>query len=479
MRTAERARSERDQRGASETPWPLPLRGLLAEARTAEISGVMAAVFDNWTSTGTSIEMRQGYQIVDAAQAKQRIPFEFVEPEYLNIFSDRIEVGALSYSRAFPSDVSHTFISSNVIMADGAGPILRYDGTSIVEAEFTTDTGKDASEFNGVFAHHDRVYLWDDSELAFYYGDIGAVMGEVVRFPLDRLGKITGKITFISAATINASHGTNDILVIMTSTGMMILYEGLNPGDPNDWRLLGRVKVASPVSKFAIAAYGPDLWVLTTRGIVSVRDSLANGRMALSSSVAEPISDLIADDVAAFKGNQGWQLHPSEDGGHFFVNVPTGDGYKQYTYDTESRSWSTSDYPARWWHDIDGYTQFTHADGQACEPRDGGDIDQDITAKFHTSWIRLPRHSEISFLIPTIIAEGPLEVIITVLTDHNETQGDIDQAKQVITLRPENAGDEVALNEIIGVNAAGRVFQARFEVTGRNVRFENLLAGLS
>ncbi len=472
----ERARS---QRLASEVPWPLPLRGLLDQAKTSEMSGAMSPVLENWQSNGMALQMRDGFQVKSDESAQQRIPFEIGnDPQYINIFPNRVECADHSYFRTFPADVSYASISSNIVFADGTGPVMRYDGESFYTANFSTDTGKSVNTFNGVFSHHDRIYLWDDQELAFYYGDIGAVMGPVVRFPLDRLGNVTGKVTAITSMTINAAHGMNDILVILTSTGMMILYEGLDPGDVNDWRLLGRVKVAAPVSKFAIASFGSDLWFLTTRGIVSARDSLAKGALALTTSVGKPISDLLLEDVKTSKALRGWQMHPREDGSQFLINVPILDGFKQYVLDVDAQAWSTSNYPASWWHDLNGDTDFTHQDGRNCTLSEGGDIDEDVTATFYTSWIRLPRHSEISYLIPTIIGQGEMSISITVLTDHDQTEGDIIQATQTVNMKPDNPGNQVALNEVIGVNAAGRVFQARFVVTGRNVSFESLLAGL-
>ena len=465
---------------AREITWPLPLRGLFADAKTSEINGAMADVLDNWRSDGLSLEMRDGYTQQSTTQANQRISYEFgASPCYIEIFDSSVSCDSHTFSRSFPNPVSSTEISSNVIMADGAGAIIRYDGTAFVDAAFTTDTGKSASEFTGVFSHHDRVYAWDDSELDFYYGDIGAVTGELVRFPLSRLGNIKGNIKFIASMTINAAHGMNDILVIMTTTGMTVLYEGLNPGDSNDWRLLGRVQTAPPVSQFAIENFGSDLWVLTKRGVVSVRDSVTNGIMALTSSIARPIADLLVKDVAANPDAVGWQMLDRGDGTQVFLNVPTDTGYKQYAFEVETRAWFTSNYPSKWWHSLEGYTEFTSGTGElervVSEGSDNGD---NITATFHTSWVRMPRASSIAYLIPTIVADGELEVKITVLSDHDATDGDIAQAEQTVTIKPDNAGDRVALNEVVGVNVAGRVFQARFEVSGVNVHFENLVAGV-
>jgi len=475
------AQAERNaSRGqASEVPWPLPVRGLYSDAKSAEINGAMAEVLDNWKSNGISLEMRDGFGLQGADAAMQHIIYEFgADPDYIKVFADKMSIGGSDYFATFSGDISHTTLSSNVMLADGINPILRCDGAQIIDAEITTDTGKLSSEFDGLFSHHDRIYAWDSDELAFYYGDIGAVTGELTRFPLDRLGNLSGTVKIIHSMTYDASHGMNDILVVITSTGWIILYEGLDPGDINDWRLIGRVKTAAPVSKFAIQSFGSDLWMLTARGVVSLKESLSSGALALTSKIAQPISDLIIADVNAYKDSSGWQMIARPDGTDVLLNVPTATGYKQYVFTIEVSAWSTSNYPARWWHDAFGRLEFTDTDGNLCRVQVGNDDGAEITATFYTSWVRIPRKSEIAYMIPTIIADGELTVKITVLSDHDDTPGDIAQSEQIIVIRPDNPGSRVALNEVVGVGVTGRVFQARFEITGNNVSFENLIAGL-
>lgn len=485
LRGSRAARAERQQAEsmAREIDWPLPLKGLLSQAATSELNGRLADTLDNWRSNGLALEMRDGYAVTDSEAALQRIPFEFGSSTgYIKILSSVAKFGGITYARAFTEDVMHASISSNVLMADGLGPIFRFNGTAFSEAGFTTSDSKDPDEFNGIFSHKDRVYAWDtDGELAFYYGAVGAITGTLTKFPLANLGNITGKITLMASITVNAAQGMSDLLLIMTSTGVMLLYEGLDPGDATSWSLFGRLKVAPPVSRFAVASFGSDVWVLTTRGIASVKESLQAGVTALVQSQAKVIADDLVADVKAGKAFDGWQMLTRDDGQQFILNVPTSaTTFKQYVFEADVDAWSTADYPARWWHSLDSFTDFTDDQGQNCRVSDGGDDDgDDITATFHTSWVRLPRASEICYLIPTIIAEGALSVTITVLSDHDDTPGDITQAAQTVTISPDNEGDAVALNELIGVNVSGRVFQARFTVTGRNVSFENLIAGVA
>ena len=482
LNTSKAAAAERSQfnRMAREVPWPLPVKGLLSKAATAEINGQFTDNLHNIISDGISLEFRDGYEEQSAVAKQQRIPFEFgASPGYIEVTSTAVNFGATTFTRACPVDIDHTEISANTVMADGAGAMFRFDGTSFVNCAFTTDTGKSDSEFDGVFSHQDRIYAWDSSELEFYYGGVGAVTGALTRFPLSRLGNITGNIMIMNAVTINAAHGMNDVLAIITSTGWLILYEGLDPGDANDWRLLGRVKVAPPISSRAVISFGSDLWFMTKRGVVSVRDSLARGAMALVSSIAKPISDMLVDEIRLSSNNAKWSIVAREDADQVMINYPSGDTFRQYLLDIASQSWQTTDYPAQWWHALNGNMEFTADDGTLQRLADGGDNDADITATLHTSWIRLGGEMEVAYIIPTIIGSGDLTVKITVLSDHADTAGDITQAQQIVTISPENPGTRVALNEMIGVNVFGRVFQARFEITGRNIRFEQLTAGIA
>jgi hypothetical protein len=480
-RVAQRARAERASFDgqARDIPWPLPLGGLFDEAKRSEVSGQIAETLHNFQSNGVGIEMRDDYSEQDSEVCLQRIPFEFGETaHYVKIFANRAETDEDTFSRNFTGNASYTDISSNVLIADGDGPIVRYDGNGFSSSGFVTDSGKNPDAFDGIHSHQDRVYAWDTRELAFFYGGVGAVTGTLTRFPLDRLGNISGTVTCITSMTINAAHGMNDVLVIVTSTGWIVLYEGLDPGDSTDWRLLGRVKVAKPVARDALEQFGSDLWLLTVRGLVSLRESLANEKMALVSSAGKAISDLIVKDIRAGMGLPGWEMITRQDGEEILINIPVPGGtFKQYVYELSAPSWSTADYPSMHWHDLGGWTEFNGTDGKLYRLASGGD-DHPITATWHSAWVRLPNYGEIAYLIPTIIANGELTVKITVLTDHNQTADDIAQAQQTVTLRPDNPGDEVSLDDLFGINAAGRVFQLRLELTGNNVSIESMIAGV-
>lgn len=371
-------------------------------------------------------------------------------------------------------------------MVDGGGLPILYDGTGLTQINtFVCSDGTDPATFTGVFAHQDRLFFWKDDELAFWYTDqVGAVTGNLIRFSLDRLGNIKGKTAMLGALTINAAHGMNDVLVIVTSTGMVILYEGLNPSDALDWRQLGRVQAAPPVSQHASIEVASDFWYLTRRGIIAIKEAMSDGTAALNRPIAKRIKvDLLLDIktvVDAYGSLPGWQIIERPDETEIILNVPTGpDTFKQYVYAQDDQAWSTSNYPARWWQVFDGSTDFTGTAGQLYRLEAGEDFNGSaITTNWATPWMRVGAASCLAWLSPTIIADGELEMSLTTLTDHNDTAGDIEQGTQTFTMRPDNPGSNMSLDEDIGVGVSGNVFRLIFSITGRNLRFENLTAGI-
>lgn len=481
MRYAQARRAQRAGGGAvaSEITVPLPLKGMFSEAKTAEISGIYAGELLNWRSNGVSLEFRQPTQISgDGSSFLQRIPFEFGgASEYIGIGETSITAGGQTLARSFAQKHTAAYISGNAVLADGNGAAVLYNGTTLSEASFTTSTGKDAGEFDGVVAHQDRLFFWEEGdELDFYYGEVGAITGTLTRFPLGRLGNITGRIVAIRSMTVDAGHGMNDTLGIFTSTGMAVVYEGLDPGDAQDWRQLARVQMAPPVARDAFVNVGADVWMLTATGVVSVSQTLRESTIALAKPVSRAVRDTIAEQV---KEGGDWSMHLGADGAAVVINRVLAGTANQFVYRTETRAWDTTNYQAKEWHNLGLVTQFTGTDG-ALVTLDAGEGDL-ITARWVTGWFRMPRRSGLTFLRPTIRARGALTVTVILLADHNETASDIAEATQTITIEPENPADTggmVALDELIALDATGTSFQITMEVTATWAELVDLTAGV-
>ena len=367
MRRSAQARQQRAQGIGTgrEITMPLPLGGLFSEAKTSEISGVYAGEFVNWESAGTKIRLRkQAISLSPESAILRRIPYEFgADPRYIEIYADRAKCGDAEIIRPFAADCSVAYISGQAIIADGQGFPVRFDGVAFHQIDMDVQGGADPATFDGVVAHHDRLFFWaTGGELEFYHSaTVGGLQGEFLRFPLGRLGNITGSIRQMQSLTINAGHGMNDTLAIMTSTGEIVAYEGLDPADAMDWRLLTRVRASTPVGPEAFARIGNDLWMVSGSGIVSIMESISQGVLALVGNASRPI---VTEITALIEQGGRWQMHVGADGSQVIVNRIKDGEAKQHVFHVETRTWSVTDYPAAGFHNLNGKTEFTDMNGR-------------------------------------------------------------------------------------------------------------------
>ena len=320
-------------------PIPLPTGGLFVDAKTGQTSPIFAAELHNFSTDGILLELRPESVVdLDGGTVLQRVPYAFgVSPRYIDLRSIQAECDGVTFARQFDGNAMTAYLSSQALIADGLDMPLRYNGTAFTTALFTTSTSANVQDFDGVLAHHDRPYFWrTNGTLEFYYGDVGAVLGALERYPLDRLGNITGNMMTAISVTLDAGENANDALAIYTTTGMIVVFEGLDPGDANNWGLSTRIQVAPPLSRFGITRVGADVWVLTAKGIISLRDTVSQGQLALANTVARPISDEILR-LAQIAGSE-WQLHTSADGSRVIINYFTEDLQKQFIWQADSKA---------------------------------------------------------------------------------------------------------------------------------------------
>ncbi|TXH18611.1 MAG: hypothetical protein E6R03_01815 [Hyphomicrobiaceae bacterium] len=463
------ARASRSTAMSREIDIPLPTRGLFVDASTSDVSGLYAAVLHNFRSNGLKLETRRQATLGPVDQvAVQRIPFEFgLSPRYVDLRATQAECAGQTFTRAFDGNAMAAYISSQVVIADGLDDPLLYNGTAFQLAVFTVTTGASPDAFDGVIAHHDRLYFWKtNGVLEFYYGDVGAVSGPLTRFPLDRLGNITGGIQSMMSLTMNAGVDTNDALAIITTTGDVVIYEGLDPGDSTLWQLSTRLKVAPPVSRFGMTRVGGDVWMMTTKGVVSMQETIARGVLSLVNEVSRPISEEILDLVA--EGPAEWQLHTAADGSQIIINYFSATRQRQFIWHTDSRAWSTAGIDARRLHNLVLSTDFTSGAGRLGSLIRTKTGSEQIAMVWWSSWFKLGRHGHVAAIIPKIIAAGPLSVTAAVLSNRNATLSDIAEASQTVTVSPENPADPgslITLNDLIPVGAVGSEFQLRLEIT--------------
>lgn len=459
MRAIRAARAEAvayERSSAAWRPWPLPVRGWYGNAGQTELNPQFADTIENLWFDGARMTTRPGHTVVDQRPAYQRIPYEFgANPHLIEVNPTQVRANGVTQGRANIGRMMAAEISSNVVMVDGRGEAIRYDGTAFHLGGFTAD-GADPDGFQGVIAHHDRLYFWSADTLEFWYGDVGAVMGALTKFPLDRLGNIRGTIVAMGSFTIDAKQDMDDVLCILTSAGDLVVYAGLDPGDATDWRILGRAKVAVPVSRFGLYQHGSDLYVLTAEGLTSMRVMLNRGTSAPIQALTSPIRDEMKAAVAV-ADPEAIQVIAPPDSQYLLVSFPGTE--RAFVYGFAAQGWfNWTGMKMRAWHRFDKQLRATLANGREAVIEDGaGDGGVPISCVLRSTWLRGP--STVRQLRPMIKVTGPLTIAVDVEADHEEPPSDPRDLDGETYDPPYDHAAAQVIQEPVRIGTTGEVFR--------------------
>jgi len=169
-----------------------------------------------------------------------------------------------------------------------------------------------------------------------YYGGTQAISGTLTKFPMGSFFKKGGKILTIQNWTQDAGQGMDDIFVIISTEGEVMLYQGSNPSE-SDWSSLGVFNIPRPIGKNCCAMVGADLIIITENGYLplsSVLSDLRANRTAISASI-NPI-------VHGRNFTLPWEIHFFSKKGWLLINAPSllsGYAYEQHVLNLNTNAW--------------------------------------------------------------------------------------------------------------------------------------------
>jgi hypothetical protein len=226
-------------------------------------------------------------------------------------------------------------MNSNLLLFNGEDIPQKYDGTTL-SANTLTGAGLTSSNLVGATNFKNRLITWENNACGFWYGDSDAISGALEFFDLSYITKRGGFVVACATWSYDSSGGTGlqARLVIFLSSGEAIVYEGTDPGDAELWAIVGRFKVAPPISQRALLEYSGDILLVNRYDLISFSAVFATGENPETQS---KLVGAIKQVVAAYGSNFGWQLVNYPIGGLIILNVPTGNNtFIQYVINTRS-----------------------------------------------------------------------------------------------------------------------------------------------
>jgi len=228
--------------------------------------------------------------------------------------------------------VNFTTSAGNFISAvNGSDTPRQYDGTSWIAS---TMTGLTTANLIGVFTYKRRLFFIEKEKLKLWYLAVDSITGALTAFDLSAQFRKGGQIMAGGSLTRDGGDGIDDLFVVISSEGEVVIYQGLDPA--SDFVLVGVYTIGSPIGRRCMERLGADLVALTVDGIVGISQIITLDRSAANKvTLSDRIRNVFNTSAVSFKGVFGWQFvsYPTySQGSMVFVNVPIVERTEQHQY---------------------------------------------------------------------------------------------------------------------------------------------------
>ncbi|MBY3382203.1 hypothetical protein [Rhizobium laguerreae] len=265
--------------------------------------------------------------------------------------------GSVTLSGAFAGVLNGTGVGNRVTLTftPAAGTLTLTVAGSVTNAQLETGatatpyvsstiiTGiSDPSLLIAVTAYRSRLWFIEKNSTNVWYLATDAVSGAATVLPVGGNMKYGGTLIAIGVWTIPVSTGLQQCLVLMSSEGEVIVYQGSDPSSVSNWGLIGTFKLGRPLgTERCFLSVGADLAIMTTDGIVPITKAVQLDRGATSlGAITAKIGPTWRETVAtAGTTSDEWQLASFPARQMAIVNLPSSLGPYQYVMNTETGAW--------------------------------------------------------------------------------------------------------------------------------------------
>lgn len=184
-------------------------------------------------------------------------------------------------------------------------------------------------------AFKNRLYFIS-GDWSIAYSGVQSISGSLTSFEMGSYFKKGGKLLSIANWTQDAGNGADDLFVLISTEGEVLIYSGTSP-ESDDWRMIGTFSIAKPVGKRCWTQLGADLILITQRGyfpLSSVLSDLRANRALLNQKI---------DGITQGRDfTKLWEIHYRPSTNWLIVNVPSDTGiysYEQHICNLNTNAW--------------------------------------------------------------------------------------------------------------------------------------------
>ncbi len=177
-----------------------------------------------------------------------------------------------------------------VIAVNGMDAPRNYDGTTWATTPaitFPVGNPLTSSSLSYVFSFKNRLYFIQKNSTNVWYLPTYAIGGLLAQLPVGASLPLGGTLMFGSSwSTDTGAGGLSEQLVVFSTEGEAVVYQGTDPDTVATWSRVGVYRVGKPLGPLAHFRGGGDIAIATDIGLVPLSQALQKDFSVLSASAA-------------------------------------------------------------------------------------------------------------------------------------------------------------------------------------------------
>ncbi len=493
-----------------------PTKGWYSQESFVEQDPESAIILENAVAEPDSIRIRRGYtshatgmsgEIQSLLIYSSSTPATKMFAANANSIYDVSSAGAVgaadvtgTTNNKWQQTMFATSAGQFLVIANGADAVYVYNGAGWSNPAIT---GADPTLLVQPLAHKQRLWFVQVNSTSLWYLSTSSIAGAATEFPVGAYMHKGGYIQAIGTWSVDAGDGMDDMFVVVTSEGEVLVYQGTDPTSANTWALIGNYHVGDPIGRRCVLEVGGDIAILTEDGVIPLSKALKLDRAAMvSEALTKNIRKAYAKATQRSGSVFGWELvsHPTKNIG--VLNVPGTGTFEteQYIVSTLTGAWSKwTNIDAKCWAHFDGDLYFGSTDGKVYQADYGAnDNGEAIAFRMLPAYNHLEkrgRQKHVKMVKPIYISDVDLIPSVSIAVDYEDpeataTSQDIEgafftwdvsawdeapwrgEAVSIHWRGGSNIGEVVAPFWALDLDATETGAEFTFEIWGTNLVFE-------
>lgn len=247
----------------------------------------------------------------------------------------------------YVSAVNFTNINNDhfLLICDETNGYYIYNGTTWDAGTFTGSPTPAANDLVHICEWNGRIWFTERNRSRAWYLDPASLSGDITGFDVGSRFKAGGFLKQQTTLTMDGGDGMDDKLVQLSDGGDVLVWEGINPSNPTEMRLVGRwVTGSPPKGRRAMSDWGGDVMVLTNNGLVLL-SSIIKGTAEVDKDVylTRAIAGYVRQRMAAVQNDYGWGMVHDQSHNIIMVTTPNDTNVSeepiQFAMDLTQNAW--------------------------------------------------------------------------------------------------------------------------------------------